>query len=341
MIHIETEQLERNGVQQNLPGFDSKYHNIVDYILKITEDIWEKKEIDVIYDTYEKDILIHTGARKINGVEKVINGTKDTLSSYPDRKMLGEAVIWSTDDQGDFYSSHRILSTATNEGRTIFGMATGKKINFRTIADCKIANNKIYEEWLVRDNLHILQQLGYDPVEMAKKDVTYKENSISISVNSSDEEKPQNLSLPESLVYALINDVWKNKDLAKIENYFSEHSTLHAICNQDIHGINAIKDYVQLFLNSFQEATINVDRITSNRNGNSAEIAARWYIRGKTSKSGIFGMDSQDEVFVHIISHYNIQNDKITDEWMVYDGFDVLCQLYNINKLKKDLQENL
>ena len=94
MTYIETQKLERDGLKQNLPGFNNKYQNIVDYILKITEDIWKNKEINLIYDTYEKDILIHTGARKINGVEEVINGTVDTLASFPDRKMGGEAVIW-------------------------------------------------------------------------------------------------------------------------------------------------------------------------------------------------------------------------------------------------------
>jgi predicted ester cyclase len=329
IIHKETKQFKRDGLQQNLPGFDSKYHNIVDYILKITEDIWEKKEIEVINETYEKDILIHTGARKINGVEKVIGGTNDTLSSFPDRKMHGEAVIWSTDNKGDFYSSHRILSTATNQGSTVYGKPTGKKISFRTIADCKIANNKIYEEWLVRDNLHILQQLGFDPVEMAKKDLTYKENPISICVNLSKEIEGQDVALPEVLVSSLISNVWKNKDFTDIEQYFSEKCTLHAICDQDVHGVHNISEYIQFILKSFKDPIINIDRITSNRKGNSTEIAARWYIRGRSTKSGIFGIDSAHEVYVPIISHYNIENGKITDEWIVYDGFDALCQLYN------------
>ena len=232
MTYIETQKFERDGLRQNLPGFDNKYHNIVDYVLKITEDIWEKREIEVINDTYEKDILIHTGARKINGVEEVIKGTVDTLASFPDRKMGGETVIWSTDNKGDFYSSHRILSTTTNLGDTVFGKSTGKKIFFRTVADCKIANNKIYEEWLVRDNLHILLQLGFDPVEMAKKDVTYNEKSVSLSVNASKAKEAQNLSHPEDLVYSLINNVWKNKQYSNLEYCFSEESTLHAILGE-------------------------------------------------------------------------------------------------------------
>jgi len=328
MIHIETHKLERNGLRQNLPGFDKKYFNIVDYILKITEDIWEKREIELIRDTYKEDILLHIGARKINGVEKIIESTLETLNSFPDRKMGAETVIWSTDGKGDFYSSHRILSTATNLGSSINGEPTGKKIIFRTIADCKIANNKIYEEWLVRDNLNMLIQLGFNPLELAKKDSNYKENPISISVSSSKEIETKNLTSPEDLVYSLITNVWKHKQYSHLENCFSEKSTLHTICNNNIRGITNIKGYVQSILNSFLEVNINIERITSNRNGNSTEIAARWYIKGKTIQTGMFGVDSTHEIFIPVISHYQIEGDKIINEWMVYDGFDALCQIY-------------
>jgi hypothetical protein len=86
---------------------------------------------------------------------------------------------------------------------------------------------------------------------------------------------------------------------------------------------------VRSILESFTDLTINVDRITSNRAGDSAEIAARWYIKGKPTKSGIFRIDSEEEIFVPVISHYIIKDGKITNEWMVYDGFDALCQIYS------------
>lgn len=328
LTYIEKQKFERDGQIQDLPGFDNKYHNIVDYILKITEEIWEKKAIEVINDTYEKDILLHTGARKINDLEKVIEGTIDTLASFPDRKMDGEAVIWSADTNGNFYSSHRILSTATNLGDTVFGKSTGKKVVFRTIADCKIANNKIYEEWLVRDNLNILLQLGFDPVEMAKKNTTYKEKPSSIPVNLCEKTEEQNESYPEDLVYSLITNVWKHKNVSDLKNYLSEDSTLHAICDNDLSGITDIKRYVQSILNSFTDVTINIERITSNRTGDSAEIAARWYIKGKSTESGVLGVNSNKEIFIPVISHYKIENGRIIEEWMVYDGFDALCQIY-------------
>ena len=42
-------------------GFDPKYNDIVDYILKITHEIWEEKGIDTICDTYSEGITLFTG----------------------------------------------------------------------------------------------------------------------------------------------------------------------------------------------------------------------------------------------------------------------------------------
>ena len=113
-----------------------------------------------------------------------------------------------------------------------------------------------------------------------------------------------------------------------MNNHYSESSTLHAICNNDVNGVANIQTYIQTILNSFIEATINVERITSNRKGNSTEIAARWYIKGKTAQSGVFGTESSHEIYIPVLSHYNIEDGKIKDEWMVFDGFDALCQIY-------------
>ena len=51
MIYIENDIYTINGEHQDLPGFDDKYVNLVDYILKITDEIWEQRAIWVIYDT--------------------------------------------------------------------------------------------------------------------------------------------------------------------------------------------------------------------------------------------------------------------------------------------------
>ncbi|MBO1911323.1 hypothetical protein J4G37_41850, partial [Microvirga sp. 3-52] len=38
--------------KQSMKGFNPEYNNIVDYIVKITRQIWKEKDIGLIYDTY-------------------------------------------------------------------------------------------------------------------------------------------------------------------------------------------------------------------------------------------------------------------------------------------------
>ena len=331
MIHVETQEYTLDGPTQSLPGFDEKYHNIVDYILKITDEIWEKRAIWEINNTYTRDIVIHSGARKVTGIESVINGTIETLSSFPDRKMLGEAVIWSMSDNGHFYTSHRIASTATNEGDSVFGKATGRKVFFRTIADCKIANNKIYEEWLVRDNLYLIQQLGFDPVEMAKRDYRYK-NKYSLAYQpaapaENETISPFDHSIDEELVLSLFK-TWDDRNYNDFRHYYSEQSVLYGICNYELTGPQQISSFVKNVLDSFTGAKVTVERITSNQTKNKTELAARWKITGTHNGDGFFKGATGIPVIVMGISHFIISEGSIAEEWMVFDGFDVLCQIH-------------
>jgi hypothetical protein len=55
----------------------------------------------------------------------VTQNTVGSLSSYADRLVLAEDVIWSEDAPGEYYSSHRISSRATHFGdEQLIGPAT-------------------------------------------------------------------------------------------------------------------------------------------------------------------------------------------------------------------------
>jgi predicted ester cyclase len=333
MIFTEEVEYKLNEGKQNLPGFDAKYLNIVDYILKITEEIWEQRAVWVIYDTYGTDIPIHSGAGTVCGVEEVVRGTLKTLSSFPDRKMGGEAVIWSTIGDNHFYSSHRIGSTATNLGDTVFGKATGKKVFFRTIADCLVTENRIIEEWLVRDNLHLIQQLGFDVVEMAKRDKRYNGQQPNFSRNGA-VQKEVNLSPitiqneAADLIVALFEKQWKQRNFDDLNDYYTRFALVHAICENDLRGTRLVKKYLEHLFASFPDAEVHLERITCNEKTDETEVAARWKIIGNHTGEGFFGAPSGKHIVVMGISHFIVKGGKITEEWLVFDGFDVLCQIH-------------
>jgi len=150
-----------------MQGFDERFRSPVDYIIGITHEIWEGGGLDRLRDYYTVDIPVRSPDGAVIGNEAVISATRATLAEFPDRQLLGEDVIWCDDGAGGFLSSHRIYSTATHTGDGGFGPATGTELGYRVIADCAARENRVYDEWLVRDLGAIVRQLGLSPREFA------------------------------------------------------------------------------------------------------------------------------------------------------------------------------
>ncbi len=161
--------LEEGPRRQSLPGYDPVYRDFVDYIIRCTHRIWEQKNVGLCRSHYAPDCLIHTLAGPVTGVEAVVQNTITTLAATPDRLLIGEDVIWSDDGADGLYSSHRIVSRSTHMGDDpLLGGATMVSNGVMTIADCLCRENRIVEEWLVRDNLRGVLQVGGDPWAIAK-----------------------------------------------------------------------------------------------------------------------------------------------------------------------------
>ncbi|CZF80737.1 SnoaL-like polyketide cyclase [Grimontia celer] len=150
-----------------MKGFNEKFVDFPDYIISITHEIWEGRNLASLHNYYGEDIVVRSPAGLTIGNKDVIAQTAGTLNEFPDRTLYGEDVIWSGTPEDGMLSSHRILSEATHMGDGQFGVATGKKLRYRIIADCHAINNQINDEWLIRDLGAIVRQLGRDPKAFA------------------------------------------------------------------------------------------------------------------------------------------------------------------------------
>ncbi|WP_257347285.1 ester cyclase [Pseudalkalibacillus decolorationis] len=336
-IHID----ETHQKKQRMNGFNDEYNNIVDYIVKITRQIWKEKDIGLIYDTYSTGITVHKGLINSHGVNEVISGTLQTLHAFPDRKGLGWSVIWSGDDEQGFFTSHRGRSSATNLGDSLYGPATGKKVIFRTSADCMILNNKIYEEWLAMDTYHLVQQLGLDPVEVAKKiakSTSKLAPSIQFGFNETAETGlPPKIFTPSSdqfeigeFMQMVFNRVWARRSFNFVREFYEDNAVVHYVCNRDIIGISEIQGmFVSLFA-SVPNGKVIIERVTCNKRGSDSnwDVAVRWRIQGIHEGSGYFGPPSGKAIDIAGINHYKIRNEKIAEEWFLFDGIEVLRQIH-------------
>lgn len=333
------DHLKRPKSSQNLEGFDDQYNDFVDYILKITHNIWEEKGIGIIYDTYHNNVLMHAGSNNITGIQAVISGTLQTLHSFPDRRLIGQEVIWSEHEDNSYLSSHRIMSTATNLGDSNFAKATGKKVNFRTTVDCLAKNNRIYEEWLVRDNLWIVKQLGLDPDQVAKKMAKKEINNDLIQRDFGIDEAMDGQFFPEKysskddsigeFMKEMLNQIYQCKLINKVKDYYADNAVVHYICDKDLIGYDQIQGMLISLFASFPNAKFSVDRITCNQaeKKNSWNVAVRWRLSGLHNGRGYFGEPSGQAVEILGISHYHILDSEVVEEWITFDGLDVLKQI--------------
>jgi predicted ester cyclase len=143
-----------------MKGFDKKYIDFPDYILKITKQIWEGKDVESIGKFYTDNIPVRSPFGITYGNKPVIEATYNTLKEFPNRQLLGEDVIWNGNDDIGYHSSHRILSKGTHLGDGFYGKPTGKDIYYRVIADCACKDNQVYDEWIVRDQGAMVRQIG-------------------------------------------------------------------------------------------------------------------------------------------------------------------------------------
>lgn len=326
---------------QKLPGFDPQYRDFVDYILKITHQIWEEKGIEVIYDTYHNNITMHLGSSNLVGIKDVIANTLQTLHAFPDRRLIGQNVIWSNYGKEGFLSSHRVLSTATNLGDSNFGPATGKKINFRTVIDCAVTNNRIHEEWLVRDNLWIVTQLGINPDELAKnmaKAASAKINSLQSTYGLCESMEGQFMpakydakddSVGEMML-EMLSHIYNYKYINEVKRYYYDNAVVHFICDKDLNGYDEIQGMIISLLASIPNGSYEVERVTctDRPNNDGYDVAVRWRLRGINEGIGFFGQPSGKHLEVMGINHYHVVNNKVREEWITFDGLDVLKQKY-------------
>ena len=327
--------------RQKLDGFNPEYRDIVDYILRITHEIWEERGIGVIFDTYHNNTIAHACSSTSRGVLPVISGTLSHLHAFPDKKIVAESAIWSEDTPGYFFTSHRSLSSATNLGDSNFGPATMKKVKFRAIADCAIHNNRIYEEWLVRDNLWLVKQLGMDPYEVAKqfaaaegsKPATALKTPFGYSESVEGQFYPERYTPKDDsvgeMLLALHQNIYNCKMINEVKAYFDKNAKVHYICDKELCGREEIQGTLISFLASFPNAFHTVERITVNNTPEEGnfEVALRWRHRGLHEGIGMFGAPSGKFVEIMGINHYRIVNGKIVESWVMYDGLDVIKQI--------------
>jgi len=317
-----------------MKGFDKKYQDFPDFILKITKQIWEGKDVDSIGEFYTNDIPVISPFGITYGNKPVIEATYNTLKEFPDRQLLGEDIIWNGDDENGYHSSHRILSKGTHLGEGSYGAPTGKKIYYRVIADCACRDNQVYDEWIVRDQGAMVRQIGYKPEEFAKI-IIEKEGGFGKAkkiLNKSDLKPSDYHPLPVK-----INSAGEkySKILCKIftEEYnfndYDRAANIYWPGNKLGHGREDVAKFWNSLKNILSEIKFKIEHVgyldEPNRN---PRASIRWSLDGIHSKDSVdFGKKTNSNLSIIGINHAELNSYGVSKEWVLFDEVAIWKQI--------------
>ena len=331
--------------RQSMQGFDDDYVDIVDYIVRCTHKIWEEHGIGLIYTHYAHNVLIHTSDGMTYGRDKVIADTIKTQAAFPDARLFADDVIWSGNDVDGFHSSHRIVWVAHNTGYSNYGPPTGKRVVRQGIAHCFVKENRVVEEWIARDELALIRQLGFDEFDLAKKMATQEAASGVKSphpVTQGEVQRLQGQLAPElyppqqdqrfdieDFVRRSFYEIWNWRLLNKVDHYYASNYWAYASSNRQLYGLGDLKAYILAILAALPDAALHIDHMCWLGDEESGyRVATRWTLVGTHTGPGIYGPPSGKRLRLMGITHHEVKDEKFIKERIVFDEFALLKQIY-------------
>lgn len=324
--------------RQELPGYEPVYRDFVDYIVRCTHRIWEEKDIGLCRTHYSGDCVMHTLAGPQVGCEVVVQNTIGALAMSSDRQVIAEDVIWSDEGDGNLYSSHRIMSSSTHLGNdAMLGPATRREAGATTIADCLCRENRIIEEWLVRDNLRAVWQIGGDPWAVAQRQAegdgagdqgrhAWRSEAIAKVRGGGDVPIPAGhpAEIPASMLrLALRDDLY-----GEASKRLSPAAEIRWPTNRIGFGRGFWVGCLTQIRACLQRPSFTLDHIAARPlPGGDIAVALRWSLAGVHAGAGVWGPATGRDLLVMAISHYRLRGGAIIEDVTVFDELAVLRQI--------------
>lgn len=318
-----------------MKGFQEKFADLPDYILKITKEIWEDRGLATLNQYYAPDLPMRFPSGLVRGNQAVIDGTMTTLAEFPDRQLLGEDVIWSGNEDEGFLSSHRLVTSGTHTGHGVFGPPTGNHFVIRAIADCAAKDNVIYDEWLIRDSGGIVRQLGMEPEQFARDQIIreggpemavrpfHPADDVDGGYTSRGNDNEWGQKLADILTRIM------DKDFAVIRAEYDravrvEHAGGQGGWSWDFPEIQWMR-----LRSSFPSAKFEIHHQIGREDPRMPPRAAvRWSLTGKHDGFGMFGAPSGAEVHVMGITHAEWGDWGLRREFTLFDEVSIWKQIH-------------
>lgn len=335
---VDTRTLKEPAGPRTMPmaGFEDTYTDIVDYIVRITEEIWAARGIGRIYDTYDASCVVYSALSTVRSVEDVVANTLMSVDQISDGESHHLNVAWSGDEEEGFYTSHLGFAHSTNNKPTMFGPASGRRIGRFFVADCITKENRIHTEWLMRDNGAAVRQMGLDVNEVARRlaESPAPERAFVVPATRLEGQAPRKLydgpiGTMEQWVARHFQDIWNMRRLDLVGQSYAENAIAHWCGGRVAHGLRNIQGLIIHLLASVPDSVVRVDHVSWSDETDGIIVAARWMLEGRSRPGGLLG-DVPAGLPVSILgsTHMRFVGPQIVEEWTVFDEVGTLVNAY-------------
>ncbi|MDH3435246.1 MAG: ester cyclase [Gammaproteobacteria bacterium] len=329
------------GPRQSLRGFEQTYHNIIDYIVRITYRIWEDRDVQYIADTYSDNSQVFDDYGLQRGCQKIIQDTQHTTSAFSDIKLIADEIVWAGDDEVGYHTSHRTIIRGTNDGDSKYGPATNRNIDVLVIANCVALDNEIFLEHVLYNNSSMLQQLGHSLSDIVAtlsksppagwpRDADTWDNLR----RAARPDQPISIAQPidgfdvDKFARATLHQLWNGRDYSALSSAYVPDFAFQGATDRRFRGAAPYQTLLSSIATAFPDLELQVDEVYWMGNDKDGYLTSeRWSAEGTHSGAGIYGEPSGKSVQIWGITQHHIVDGKIVAEWMLFNELDLMMQL--------------
>ncbi len=328
------------------PSAYAPYRDPRDYILSWTDTIWIDRAIGRLAEHYSTDVKVHTAYGETYDYDSVISNSVQKFAAFPNGGGgHGEDVVWEQRGANGFISCHRVLKTGTHSGYWTYGPPTGRDFISRTVAHCLVQDNRIVEEWLVRDEFAVLETLGLDPYKVAGE-LAARSPVIGGAMRTAPDSgafagciadpalagisglRPPRWAAECEMIKAYFADVWNRRRFDLVTRYVSERIVCHGVRMRRVQNITPYQMEIINLLATFPDGQVEIRDIVVNDSVDlGRRVAVIWVLRGTYSGVPTYGPVTDTPIHVLGSSHFELHEGKILREWRIYDEVAILAQI--------------
>ena len=329
------------GPRQSLRGFEATYHNIIDYIVRITYRIWEDRDVEYIGATYSDDSHVFDDYGLQLGSKKIIADTHHTTGAFSDIQLIADEIVWAGDDEVGFHTSHRTIIRGTNDGDSKYGPATRRPVDILVIANCVALDNEIYLEHVLYNTSAMILQLGLDLDQMAgrlareapagwpRSETVWnrlraagrpgKPISVAQAIDGFD---------VDAFARETLDRLWNRQDFEVLAESYLDDFEFEGPTDRKTVGAADYRKLLESLHVVFPDLALEVDEVYWMGNDNDGYLTSeRWSATATHTGAGLYGSATGQPVTIWGITQHEIKDGKIAREWMLFNELDLMMQI--------------